>query len=361
MTFDKVKAALTRKVGFGKFKAPAWVLLAVGGVGIWWWRRRHPGAAPAAPEAAPTDTGGLPADQGYSGLGAGTGGGGGGSPSDLGSTQAPVSWDPGQVAAPADSGFTAAAAPADSGLPADTGFAPVDQGIPDETDTQPGPPRDGGGGGGTDGTGGGPTEGGTPPGTGAPKPPPWRKITLGLPGGKKLTSALPSNATHVRYGKHGELIYQMPNGQWIEQAPGQSRYNIGRGPVKAGVPVPANATNVRLLKSGAVVYDTPSGARIEQAPGHPRYVIRRAPAARQPAEAAHPAAAAQPAAAPPRRRRRAAPPAPPVVKTVRTPDQALTPQQALHRPVTPAKQAAITRSEQPTRRASPQRPTGVRE
>lgn len=285
----RVKAALTRKFGIGKFKLPAWAWLSIAAGGIFLWYRRKGKAGAGLTDAGlpqvPADSGAGYGDAGGGSLG---GGGSGGSPppdgtlpplADPGAVGGPVSYDPGQLGGAGDYGPV----PDSGGYGVgDVGGQPLDQ---------------------------------TPPvaaGTGASGPSTarqyaaaaWKRLTVTPPNRAPTTYPVPSTASAVRVLPNGAIVYTAPNGNVIEQAPGHSRYVIQRGPtapgVRAGVPIPANATNVRILPGGGATYQTPSGTIVEQPVGKPRYVIRAAPGAAPASRPASPAGAApaRPAAAP---------------------------------------------------------------
>lgn len=97
---DDFKRALSRRIGFGKAKAPAWAVALVAFAGVWWWRRKHAGASGASTGVVSGVAAGAGTGTGdFSGGGSGDSGGGGGGggdlpqPSPLPDSAAPAWWD----------------------------------------------------------------------------------------------------------------------------------------------------------------------------------------------------------------------------------------------------------------------------
>lgn len=228
----KVKRALTRKFGVGRFKLPAWAWLAIIGGGIFLYMRRRASAGQGLTDmglpVVPPDTG---AGYGDAGLGGAAGGGSGGS---LGGPlppvdQGPVSFDPGQV------GGDLPPLPPLPDVPggdfAGDGGAPI---VPAADNTTPA-------------TAAGPATARQVEGAAR------KSITVTLPGGGTFTFSLPAWATNVRVLPNGALIWEGPSGATIEQAPGGNPYRVSTGSIS-----PAGARPV--TGSRATAPPRPSGA-----------------------------------------------------------------------------------------------------
>lgn len=261
MNLARVKEALTRKVGVGKFKVPAWSLIAILIVGVYYYRKTHPAAASSAATSAGAAFASPAAPAVF------TDGGGGGSsppPADLAAQTAPVTTDP-AATAPTPVKATAPA-PAPSASPGTT--RPAAPAIP----SSPVPNT------------------------------PANQATLAE-----------KSRVNVIFGTSGKPVSELPAGATVAVSPTFKRPGFV-GPTY-GYVVPAGATNVHILPTGPVVYTTKTGAVIEQAPDKSRYRISVGSSGITPTVAPAPAAAAPATrqtavAAPPRPAAPAAPKAP---------------------------------------------------